>query len=93
MGHTYLITYFFMRIILYTKTGCGWCDEVRDLLNEKNIKFEERNVFEKPEYFEELIQKSKQTLTPTLDIDGKIIADTDVGEVADYLRGEGLADA
>ena len=81
-----------MHIILYTKTGCGWCDEVRDLLNEKNIKFEERNVFEKPEYFEELVRKSKQTMTPTLDIDGEIIADTDAEEVAGYLQRKGLAD-
>jgi len=81
-----------MHIILYTKTGCGWCDGVRDLLNEKNIKFEERNVFEKPEYFEELVRKSKQTMTPTLDIDGEIIADTDAEEVAGYLQRKGLAD-
>ena len=81
-----------MHIILYTKTGCGWCDEVRDLLNEKNIKFDERNVFEKPEYFEELVLKSKQTMTPTLDIDGEIIADTDAEGVTGYLQRKGLAD-
>lgn len=80
-----------MHIILYTKTGCSWCDEVRDLLNEKNIKFDERNVFEKPEYFEELVLKSKQTMTPTLDIDGEIIADTDVEQVIAYLRKIGIA--
>lgn len=90
MGDTYLKKMIFMRIILYTKTGCGWCDEVRDLLNEKNIKFEERNVFEKPEYFDELIQKSKQTLTPTLDIDGEIIADTDAEAVEAYLKNKNI---
>ena len=81
-----------MHIILYTKTGCGWCDEVRDLLEEKKVEFEERNVYEKPEYFEELVLKSKQTMTPTLDIDGEIIADTDAGEVSGYLQRKGLAD-
>ena len=80
-----------MHIILYTKTGCGWCDGVRDLLNEKNIKFDERNVFEKPEYFEELVLKSKQTMTPTLDIDGEIIADADAEGVTGYLRKIGIA--
>ncbi|MEK7066817.1 MAG: glutaredoxin family protein [Patescibacteria group bacterium] len=79
-----------MRIILYTKTGCGWCDDVRDLLDEKNIKFEEKNIFEKPEYFEELIQKSKQTLTPTFDIDGKIIVDTDAEAVEAYLKSRNI---
>ena len=80
-----------MHIILYTKTGCGWCEEGRDLLNEKNIKFDERNVFEKPEYVEELVLKSKQTMTPTLDIDGEIIADTDAEGVTGYLRKIGIA--
>ena len=81
-----------MHIILYTKTGCDWCDEVMDLLEEKKVEFEEKNVYEKPEYFEELVLKSKQTMTPTLDIDGEIIADTDAEGVTGYLQRKGLAD-
>lgn len=79
-----------MRIILYTKPNCGWCDEVRDLLDKKGIDFEERNVYEKPEYFEELIAKSKQTLTPTIDIDGEIIADSDAEEISAYFKKKGV---
>jgi glutaredoxin 3 len=66
-----------MSIILYTKTGCPWCKGVLDLFAEKGVKFEERDVLKNQEYFDELVIKSGQTKTPTLDINGEIIADTD----------------
>lgn len=75
-----------MNIILYTKKGCPWCNEVRDLLNKKKVKFEEREVLSSPKYYQELIEKSGQKLTPTLDIDGEIIADSDSDEVFAYLK-------
>ena len=76
---------FSMKIIIYTKTGCPWCLDVLDLLKENKIVFEERNVLENKEFFNEMIQKSGQSLTPTLDIDGTILADSDQETVAKYL--------
>ncbi len=75
-----------MPLILYTKTGCPWCQEVLELFAEKNIKFEEREVTGNQNYYDELIVKSGQDKTPTLDIDGKILADTDVEEVKKVLN-------
>jgi len=75
-----------MTIIVYTKTGCPWCRGVLDLLNEKNIEFEERNVTENPVFFDEMVQKSGQTKAPTLDIDGHILGDSDANQVAAYLK-------
>lgn len=77
-------------IILYTKKGCPFCDGVRELLNEKRVIFEEREVLSNPKYYQELVEKSGQRLTPTLDIDGEIIADSDRDEVFDYLKKKGL---
>ena len=76
-----------MKIIMYTKKGCPWCDGVRDLLNDKKVVFEEREVRFNPQHFKELIDISKQELTPTLIIDGKdILADSDKEQVAEYLK-------
>jgi glutaredoxin 3 len=61
--------------ILYTKTGCPWCDEVREFLLEKSIVFEERNVTEDPALMEEMVSKSNQTKAPTIDLNGEIFAD------------------
>ncbi len=77
-------------IIIYTKIGCPWCEEVLDFLRGHKVAFEERNVTSNPAFFQELVKKSGQNKAPTLDIDGHIMADTDAEQVAKYL-GIGLA--
>ena len=79
-----------MKIIVYTKTNCGWCAEVLDLLLEYNIPFEERNVSESREFMKEMIDKSDQSLAPTLDIGGEILADAGADEVEAYLKEKGV---
>jgi glutaredoxin len=73
-------------MIVYTKTGCPWCVEVTDFLNEKGVDFEEKNVTENENYFIEMQAKSGQTKAPVVDIDGKIIADTDKEEIERELQ-------
>lgn len=77
------------KIILYTKTGCPWCEEVLRYFNENSISYEEREVTANEEYFDEMRQKSGQDKTPTLDIDGEILADSDKDEVEAYLKEQG----
>ena len=79
-----------MNIIIYTKTGCPWCRDVLALLNEKRIPFEEREVLRSPEFYKELVEKTKQTKTPSLDIDGFILADSDKDQVSEFLKGKGI---
>jgi len=79
-----------MNIIIYTKTGCGWCEDVLELLRSRNVSFEERNCTGNKQCFEELVQKSGQFMTPTLDIDGEIIADTDRETVSSTLKARGV---
>lgn len=74
-----------MKIIVYTKTGCPWCDSMRDFLNQNKIIFEEKNVTNNPHFFEEMKLKSGQDKAPTLDIDGKIFADVGVEDVRDFI--------
>lgn len=80
-----------MKIILYTKTGCPWCKGVLDLFHEKGVEFEEREVTGNKQYFDELVSKSGQEKTPTLDIDGFILADSDKEAVTEYMKGKGVA--
>ena len=75
-----------MALIVYTKTGCPWCDAVRAFLEEKGVTFEEREVRGNKEWFDEMIQKSGQTKAPTLDLNGAILADTDVPAVEKWLK-------
>lgn len=73
-------------IIVYVKTGCPWCIGVTNMLKEKGVQYEERNVTESKVFMDEMMQKSGQTKAPTLDIDGHILADSDKDQVAAYLQ-------
>ncbi len=74
-----------MMITVWTKMGCGWCDEVIDLLQERKLPFEERVVSGNRQYFEEMVRKSGQYLAPVVEIDGHLLIDTDADEVGDHL--------
>lgn len=78
-----------MKIILYTKTGCPWCKGVLDLFAEKNVQFEEREVLGNKAYFDELVAKSGQKKTPTMDLDGEIFADSDREAIEKVLKEKG----
>lgn len=78
-----------MNIILYTKTGCPWCKGVLDLFAEKGVKFEEREVRGNEDHFKELVAKSGQSKTPTMDLDGEIFADSDREQIAAILKKKG----
>lgn len=77
-------------LIIYTKTGCPWCLEVLSFLNEKSIKYEERNVTDNQDYMQEMIDKSGQTKAPTLDLDGEILADVGRAETEVFFKEKGI---
>ncbi len=79
-----------MRVTVYTKRYCGWCDEVLDLLRSRGLEFEEREVYSNRQHFEEMVRKSGQWLAPVVEIDGHLLVDTDASEVEDYLDQVGV---
>ncbi len=77
-------------LIVYTKTGCPWCRDALAFLRGKNVAFEEREVLGNATYFDELKAKSGQDKTPTLDLDGDILADTDAPAIESFLKQKGV---
>ena len=77
-------------ILIYTKTGCPWCHDALNFLRENKVAFEEREVLGNKTFFDELVAKSGQTKTPTLDFDGEILADTDREAIAVFLKNHGV---
>ncbi len=74
-----------MIVTVWTKTWCGWCEEVVDLLNARGIAFEERRVTGNQDHYDEMVRISRQSKAPVVDIDGHLLIDTDADEVGDYL--------
>lgn len=59
-------------------------------LNEMNILFEVRNVTTNPAYLKEIEALSGQSKSPTLNIDGTIVRDASVEDVARVLEERGI---
>lgn len=76
--------------ILYVKTGCPWCIEAVEFLSEHGIGYREQNVLADPRAMEEMQRKSGQNRTPTLDWNGKILADFGVDELVPFLRQQNV---
>lgn len=79
-----------MKIVLYKKSGCPWSAAVIGFLNELNVPFEIRNVTSHPHFAKEVEKKSGKCKSPTLDIDGEILADASVEQVAEVLEKKGI---
>jgi glutaredoxin len=79
-----------MRIILYRKSGCPWSAAVMGFLNELNIPYEIKNVTTNPAYLKEVEALSGQSKSPTLNIDGLILVDGNVEDVAKALEERGI---
>ena len=75
-----------MNIIVYVKTGCPWAAEVIRYLRSKSLSFETRNMTDHPEYKTEIENKTGQSKSPTLDIDGTFLPDAGVEEVSKFLE-------
>lgn len=59
-------------------------------LDELNIPYEIKNVTTNPSYVKEVEEVSGQSKSPTLDIDGEILPDASVEEVAHCLEKRGI---
>ncbi len=75
-----------MKITLYKKAGCPWAAAVMGFLNELNVPYEIKNVTTNPAYAKELKAASGQCLSPSVDVDGKMLADASVEDVAKALE-------
>lgn len=79
-----------MKIVVYRKSGCPWAAAVMAFLNELAVPFELRNVTTHPQFAKEVEAKSGKCISPTLEIDGKIVADASVEDVAKALEEKGI---
>ncbi len=68
----------------------SWSAAVMGFLDELDIPYEIRNVTTNPAYGKELEVATGQCMSPTLDIDGTILPDASVEDVATILEERGI---
>lgn len=62
---------------------------MRAVLRKYNLSFDDRDVINHPEHYQEMVTRSGQPLQPTLEIDGRILADVSGEEVEAWLIQNG----
>ena len=64
-----------MKIRLFIKPYCGWCDRAIRWLDDHGVEYETIDVIANDDAFEEMEKLSGQTLAPVIDVNGEILAD------------------
>ena len=80
-------------IIAYLKPSCGWSQGVRAVLQKYQLPYEDRDIINNPSLYAEMVEKSGQSLSPCVEINGHILADVSGDEVEAYLMKAGLVQA
>jgi len=74
---------------LFVKTGCPWCREAIQWLDQNGFQYQKIDVLTDPAAYNEMKQLSGQNLTPTMVWpDGRLLADFDTGELQEFLDRE-----
>lgn len=74
-----------MKIILYTRPLCGWCQQAKAYLRKRGLDFQEVDVGADRTAFEEMQRISGQRYVPTIVVDGHVLADFDVEQLEAFL--------
>ena len=77
-------------ITAYLKTSCGWSQGVRSIMGRYNLAYEDRDIIKNPLFRAEMIEKSGQSLSPCVEVDGHMLTDVNGDEVEAYLLKAGL---
>ena len=73
------------QVKLYTRPLCGWCIDAKDYLKAHGIPFEEIDVGQDPEAYEEMKRFSGQRYVPTILVDGHVLANFDTDQLEKFL--------
>ena len=72
-------------ITAYLKTYCGWSGGVRAVLAKYNLPYTEKDIIQNPAFRWEMETKSGQPLSPSVEINGHMLADISGEQVERYL--------
>lgn len=74
------------KIRLFLKPWCPWCQEAIAWLDQRKIAYEGIDVTADRNAAHEMIDLSKQTKAPVIEVDGEILADFDVKQLAEFWK-------
>jgi glutaredoxin 3 len=75
-----------VKIRLFIKPFCGWCDKAERWLDDHDIAYEKIDVIADNAAFAEMVRLSGQELAPVLEMDGKVLADFGPEELPGFFK-------
>ncbi len=81
------------KIIAYLKPSCGWSGGVRAVFKKYGLPFEDRDVINSADNFQEMVEKTGQTKQPCVEIGGRMLADVSGEEVEAWMLQNGVVTA
>jgi monothiol glutaredoxin len=78
------------KIIAYLKPSCGWSNGVRAVLRKYELSFEDRDIINRADQFQEMVEKTGQTKQPCVEINGHMLADVSGEEVEAWMLANGV---
>jgi glutaredoxin len=78
------------KITAWLKPSCGWSGGVRAVFKKYELPFEERDVINRLECFEEMVARTGQTKQPCVEINGHMLADVSGQEVEAWMLQNGV---
>lgn len=79
------------KIVAYLKPVCGWSNGVRAVLKKYELEYEDKDIINNPKNYQEMVMKSRQYLSPCVEIEGVMLPDISGDEVEAYLIDKGYA--
>ncbi len=80
------------KITAYLKTYCGWSHEIRTVLGRYALEFTEKDILKNPAFRWEMEQKSGQSISPCVIIDGAVLSGIGGEDLEGYLVGKGIVE-
>lgn len=74
------------KIKIYTSPICPKCERAKKFFEEKEIDFEEINVFKEKEKAKEMMEKTGQKMVPIIEIDGEVFPGFDKDKIEKALE-------
>jgi len=78
---------------LFIKPYCGWCSQAMDWLDARKVRYEVFDVIRDGRAYQEMVRLSGQTLAPVIEVDGQVLADFGVQELAAFWGRLGAGEA
>jgi len=81
------------KITAYLKTFCGWSEGIRAIMRKYELPYEEKDIIKNPAFRWEMEQRSGQSLSPCVEIDGHMLPDISGEEVEKWMLENGYFEA